>query len=139
MKGLFIIFSITMASKSSSRDVHVARTSQVLTQATLEAARRLEVLPKELARILGVSEASLSRLATGKRVVDPQDKEGELAVLFVRLYRSLHGVLGGHEKNARRWMRAFNSALNGVPAQLIERVEGLVRTVEYLDAFRARV
>ena len=43
--------------------------------------------------ILGVSPSTLSRL--DERPLDPARKEGELAVLFVRLFRSLDALLGG--------------------------------------------
>jgi len=61
----------------------------VLTKALLRAAQLLELSSAVLARILGVSEASISRLASGARTIDPASKEGELALLLVRVYRSL--------------------------------------------------
>ena len=46
--------------------------------------------------ILGVSPSTLSRL--DERPLDPARKEGELAVLFVRLFRSLDALLGGQHR-----------------------------------------
>ncbi len=34
-------------------------------------------------------------------------------------------------------MTAFNEGLRGVPQQLVQRVDGLVATLAYLDAMRA--
>ena len=59
----------------------------VLTKAVLRASERLGLQQKDLAPVLGVSAASLSRLSQG-RVIRPETKEGELAVLVVRLFRS---------------------------------------------------
>ena len=35
------------------------------------------------------------------------------------------------------WMTGFNEGLRGVPRQLVQRVDGLVATLAYLDAMRA--
>ena len=37
------------------------------------------------------------------------------------------------------WLRADNHALGGAPLALIREPAGLVRTVDYLDAARARI
>jgi len=91
-----------------------------------------------LAAVLGTSEASVSRLHGG-RVLDPASKEGELALLFLRLYRSLDALVGGDDDNARAWLHADNDHLRGVPAERIRSVEGLVDVVQYLDAMRGRL
>jgi hypothetical protein len=112
--------------------------SQVLSKAALAAARRLEIRNRQLAEIIGTSEAFVSRLKTG-RGLDPDRKEGELALLFLRLYRSLDALVGGDDVKARQWLHANNDHLGGVPAQRIRTVEGLVDVVQYLDAMRGRL
>jgi hypothetical protein len=109
----------------------------VLSKAVLRAARLLELPSGALARILGVSEASVSRLASGARTIDPASKEGELALLLIRVYRSLDALVGGDAAQRKAWMESPNQALNGTPAALIERAAGLVGVVAYLDAMRA--
>jgi plasmid maintenance system antidote protein VapI len=109
----------------------------VLTKALLRAARLLELPSATLARVLGVSEASISRLVTGARTIDPASKEGELALLLVRVYRSLDALVGSDAAQRAAWMQTHNHALNGTPAALIERAAGLVGVVAYLDAMRA--
>jgi hypothetical protein len=110
----------------------------VLTKAVLAAARRLGLRNRELARILGASEASVSRLSSG-RTIAPVSKEGELALLVLRLFRSLDALVGGEDAKARAWLHADNIHLGGVPAERIKRVEGLVDVVQYLDAMRGRI
>jgi hypothetical protein len=110
----------------------------VLTKAVLAAARRLGLRNRELARILGASEASISRLSSG-RAIAPVSKEGELALLVLRLFRSLDALVGGEDAKARAWLHADNIHLGGVPAECIKRVEGLVEVVQYLDAMRGRI
>lgn len=110
----------------------------VLTRAVLRAAEELGLRQRELARVLGTSEASVSRLA-GARQIDPGSKEGELALLLLRLFRSLDALVGGSREAARAWLRAANDHLAGVPAERIGRVEGLVDVVRYLDAVRGKL
>jgi len=109
----------------------------VLTRAVLRSAELLGLSSAALARILGVSEASVSRLASGARSVDPQSKEGELALLLVRVYRSLDALVGSDAPQRQAWLHGHNRALNGRPIDLIQRTDGLVNVVAYLDAMRA--
>ena len=111
----------------------------VLTKSLLRAAELLELSSASLARILGVSEASVSRLTSGARTVDPDSKEGELALLLVRVYRSLDALVGADAEQRKAWLHSANRALNGRPADLIQRADGLVGVVNYLDAMRAPV
>lgn len=112
--------------------------AQVLARAVLAAAGRLGVRPRQLAAVLGVSEATISRLPRG-RGLSPASKEGELALLVVRLYRSLDALVGGDDDKARAWLHANNDHLRGIPADRICTVEGLVDVVQYLDAMRGRL
>lgn len=110
----------------------------VLTKAVLNAARTLGLRNRELAAVLGSSEASISRLNMN-RLIEPESKEGELALLLLRLFRSLDALVGGEEMKARAWLNADNKHLGGVPAKRIRRVEGLVDVVQYLDSMRGRL
>jgi hypothetical protein len=110
----------------------------ILAKAVLAAAERLGLRSRHLAAVLGSSEASVSRLQHG-RGLDPDSKEGELALLFLRLYRSLDALVGGDDAKARLWLAAGNAHLRGTPAERIRTVEGLVDVVQYLDAMRGRL
>ena len=111
---------------------------EVLAKAVRSAAQRLGLRSRQLARVLGSSEASVSRL-TRDRSLDPDSKEGEIALLFLRLYRSLDTLVGGDDEKARQWLAAPNAALAGAPVDRITSVEGLVDVVQYLDAMRGRL
>ena len=111
----------------------------VMTKAVLRAAVRLGVSNKALAGIIGLSEASVSRMGAGTYTLSPGDKAFDLAVLFVRLFRALDAIVHGDEAVARAWLRNENAALGGEPLTLIQSVPGLVHAVSYLDARRALV
>jgi transcriptional regulator with XRE-family HTH domain len=111
----------------------------LLARATVRAARFLGLPQAELAEVIGVSGATLSRLANGQRTLEPNSKPWQLAALFVRLFRSLDAIVGSDDEAARAWLRSDNLALGGVPLTLIREPAGLVRAVDYLDAARARI
>ena len=116
-----------------------AEEATVLSKAVVRAARLLSFSQRELAHILGVSEATASRLVAGSyRLSTSRTKEWELALLLVRLFRSLD-ALWGHEEAARTWLSTDNLALSARPVDLIPSVEGLVRVVNYLDNARGRL
>ena len=110
----------------------------VVAKATMSAADRLGLRNRHLAAVIGTSEASVSRLGSGRGLA-PASKEGELALLFLRLYRSLDALVGGDDGKARAWLHADNTHVGGVPADRIRTVEGLVDVVQYLDAMRGRL
>ena len=128
-----------MTSRTGRADVHRAAASDaaVATKAVLRAAGRLGLSNKALARIIGVSEATVSRMGVGSYTLAPGDKAFELALLLVRLFRSLDAITGGDESVSRVWLRSENIGLGGTPLTLIESVSGLVHVLGYLDARRA--
>jgi hypothetical protein len=109
----------------------------VLSKAALAAADRLGLTARALARIIGVSEPTISRMKRGDLGLEEGTKPYELAALLVRAFRSLDAVTGGDERVARAWMQAENLALGGVPVTLMASVQGLCDVVAYLDARRA--
>lgn len=115
----------------------VPERAAVLTKAVLHAADLLGLKDVELARAIGVSAPTVSRYKRGAAQIDPARKPGELALLLVRLFRSLDPLIGADGEKRKAWMHTRNHALGGVPAELVLRAEGLVRTLAYLDGLRA--
>lgn len=111
----------------------------VLSKATARAAEQLNVRQAQLAKVLGLSAATTSRLATGSWVLPEGSKAWELAAAFVRLYRSLAAITGGKAQTMRDWLHSGNDALGGEPAQRMLTAEGLFHVVQYLDAARGRI
>lgn len=120
-------------------DDAAAREAAVVAKAALAAAERLGVNARTLAAILGLSEATVSRLKSGAAQLERSGKPFELAVLFVRLYRSLDAIVGGDEAVARAWLKNPNLALGAAPLERLRTVSGLVDVIAYLDARRALV
>ena len=111
----------------------------LVTKSVLRAAARLGMTNRVLSRVLGVSEATVSRMGTGAFALSPGDKAFEVGLLFVRLFRSLDAIVSGDDSAARGWMTSENAALGGTPLVLVQTLGGLVNVVAYLDARRALV
>ncbi|GLI20941.1 uncharacterized protein (DUF2384 family) [Xanthobacter flavus] len=111
----------------------------VLTKALLRAADRLGVTGATLAAVIGLSPASLTRMKKGEFALESGTKPFELAILFVRLFRSLDAIAGGDERIARAWLANPNTALDAVPIDKIRTIPGLMDVIAYLDARRAVV
>ena len=125
--------------QAAGNDRAPASDGALVTTAVLRAAGRLGVSNRALSRTLGVSEATVSRMGSGSFVLSPRDKSYEIALLFVRLFRSLDAILGGDDESARGWMRSENHILGGVPAEQAQTLPGLISILGYLDARRALI
>jgi Protein of unknown function (DUF2384) len=116
-----------------------ASDSALVTKAAIRAADKLGINSKLLAVVIGVSEATVSRMKSGKHALEADGKPFELAVLLVRLYRSLDSLIGGDDIAARAWLSNTNTVLGAAPLELIQSVSGLMNVIQYLDARRAVV
>jgi uncharacterized protein (DUF2384 family) len=113
--------------------------ASVLTKAVMRAAEALGLSGKVLSAMLGVSEASLSRMKRGDFKLEASSKSFELGVLFVRLFRSLDAIVGGEAAIARAWLNNPNSVLDRRPVEAIQTVTGLIDVIAYLDSRRALI
>jgi len=111
--------------------------SEVLMKAFNNASEALKLGVKERALLLGVNRGTLNRNA--HKGFSPESKAWELQLHFIRLYRSLYAIAGGDSEFMLHWFNTENNALNGAPALICLKIEGLFRTNQYLDAMRGKV
>lgn len=107
--------------------------SLVLGTATIRAAQLLALSHAELGRVIGLSKSTIGRIAKGDRGIDPQSKPGQLSLLLVRLFRALERLVGQDLDQRAAWFRSHNTALDGVPASMVQNPQGLVNAAEYLE------
>lgn len=110
----------------------------VLAKAVLRAADELGLKQADLAAVLGLHRTAISRLKKSQ-ALDPSSKQGELALLLIRLARALFALTGGDKAWIHHFMHSPNSVTGGVPAEQIRNVEGLVAVVQFADAIRGKV
>ena len=116
----------------------VSSAAAVLGKAVVRAADRLQISHALLAKVLGLSATTITRLYQGGYDLKENGKEWDFSLLFVRLYRSLDSIVGD-DKVAYQWLHSHNLGLNEKPISLIQTTEGLVRAVQYLDSSRGIV
>ena len=116
-----------------------AKEAAVITKAAVNAADRLGLSARTLAAVIGVSEATVSRMKRQDLSLERGSKSFELAILLVRLFRSLDAIVGGDEAVAKQWLRNANLALGAAPVEKIIYISGLTDVLAYLDARRALV
>ena len=123
--------------RPDGRSEAAPNTSQVITKATIRAAERLGIKNNVLARIVGLSEPTVSRMRKGEYALEPGQKPFELATLFIRFYRSLDAIVGGDDSVAAAWLKNENKAFDATPIELIQTVAGLSNVIAYIDSRRA--
>lgn len=126
---------------------HIPRTSShpdecdaVLTKALIRLATIYNINGKELSQIIGISQTSTTRLFKGEKLISPKTKEGELALILIRLYRSLSALVGDNPAKAKAWLNSPNHYFpQKLPIEYIKNIEGLIEVVNYLDAIRGKI
>lgn len=109
----------------------------VLAKAVLKAALQLGLRQADLGAVLGMHRTAVSRLRQNPSL-DPSSKQGELALLLIRVARALYALTGGDKDWMQHFMHTHNTATGGVPARQIESVQGLVTVLQFVDAVRGQ-
>lgn len=116
----------------------VASPEAVLAKAVVRAAGQLGLRQTDLAAVLGIHRTAVSRLKQSG-TLDPDSKQGELALLLIRLARALFALTGGDAQWIAHFMQSPNTLTGGTPQQQIESIQGLVTVLQCVDALRGKV
>jgi len=114
--------------------VQTVSKANVLAEALANAGKYLGLTQADLGEIIGKDRSAISR---GQ--ISPESKAGELALLFIRCYRSLYVLVGGNPEQMQHWMHTENLHTGGVPAEQVKTIQGLTAVLEYLDAIRGKL
>ena len=98
---------MSLAATANMADVKAA----ALSKATIRAAQKLGLRNRVLASVIGLSEATISRMSKDDFVLSHDSKSFELSAMFVRLFRGLDAIVGGDETVAKAWLANPNTAL----------------------------
>jgi len=110
----------------------------VLAKAVLNAAEQLGLKQGELAATLGIHRTAISRLKQNQSL-DPKSKQGEIALLVIRIARALFALTGGDKEWIKHFMKTHNKITGDVPAEQIKSIQGLMTVVQFVDAIRGKV
>jgi len=111
----------------------------VLSKAFCNMAKFCSFTGKDIKQMTGISESSFTRLNHGERFISPTSKEGEIALLLLRIYRSLNAIVGNNHEKAKRWLNSQNQYFQKKPIEEMMTIPGLVSVVNYLDAMRGKL
>ena len=120
-------------------ELHITADPQlVLAKAVLNAADQLGLKQADLAAVLGVHRTAVSRLKQNP-TLDPQSKQGELALLLIRVARALYSLAGGDPDWIKHFMHSPNKVTGGIPAQQVQSIQGLMQVLQFVDAMRGKL
>ena len=123
--------------KASNNMLHQEET--VLTKAVSNLAKFYSLTGKDLSKIIGISESSASRISQGTKLISPHTKEGEIALLLLRVYRSLNAMVGNNHEKAKLWLNSQNKYFKNKPIEEMKTIPGLISVLNYLDAMRGKL
>ena len=103
----------------------------------MRATEYLALSNKTVGQIIGISDASVSRMKAGSYTLPLGTKQFELAQYFVRLFRSLDAMTGSDDAASRSWLQTPNIVLGGKPIDLMLTAQGLLAVLAYVDSRRA--
>jgi len=122
----------------ASNNVH-HQEEMVLTKAICSLLKFYSLSGKDLSKIIGISESSASRISQGIKLISPHTKEGEMALLLLRIYRSLNAIVGNNHEKAKLWLNSQNKYFRNKPIEEIKTIPGLIGVLNYLDAMRGKL
>lgn len=139
MKLSFYIISFERRCKMKTSNNRLHQEENVLTKAVSNLAKFYSLTGKDLSKIIGISESSASRISKGTKLISPHTKEGEMALLLLRVYRSLNAMVGNNHEKAKLWLNSQNKYFRNTPIEEIKTIPGLIGVLNYLDAMRGKL
>lgn len=111
--------------------------SVVLAKAVLNASKQLGLKQADVAAIIGMHRTAVSKLKQSS--LDPASKEGELALLLIRVARAVYALAGGDEVWIRHFIHTPNNVTGGIPAEQMRSIQGLMTVLQFVDGLRGKV
>lgn len=99
---------------------------EIVSRSVIKAGLQMGLTGAQLARVLGLSAATVSRMRSGKHLLVYNSKPYELAILLLRVHHGLLSITKGDTQAMKTWMKTENTAIGDIPAHKILRVQGLI-------------
>lgn len=105
----------------------------VLGKSVLRAAKLLSLSQSQLAIVLDMDVEAITQLQNQPEL-DPNSKQGKLALLLIRLYQALHALTGGDQAAMKIFLTSENRVTSGIPIHQIETMSGLISVLNFVEA-----
>ena len=106
---------------------------KVLAKAFFNTGEQLKLTQSQISSILGVSELQVMTIKVHMEI-EPMSKQGELALLFIRLFNKLYKISGGDLDWIQHFLNSKNRMTGGVPIKQIESTNGLVSVLQFVES-----
>ena len=110
--------------------------SRVLAKAAWKAAEHLGLKPEQFLRILHLECVDMN-LSEATLMLDLNSKQGEIALILIRIYKAIYNLNGGDTKWMHHFLNSPNLLTSGIPIEQLESMSGLLsvlKTVESLNS-----
>lgn len=104
----------------------------ILAKAVLAAAERLGLTQDQLALVLNIDSVN----TLNSLELDPNSKQGELALTLIRITTSLDALTGGDIAWMQHFMKSPNKLLSGIPIEQIQTTQGLATVLNVVERLR---
>ena len=71
--------------------------------------------------------------------LDPTSKQGEIALILIRITTSLDALTGGDTTWMQHFMKSPNKLLSGIPIEQIQNPQGLASVLQLVEGLRAKL
>ena len=105
-----------------------------LAKAVINTSSQLGLTQADLAAVLGMDRTAINRLTA----LDPASKQGEIAILLVRISRVLSDLTGEDNDWIAHFMSSPNTVTKGVPAEQIKSIVGLREVLKCVEALQSK-
>lgn len=105
----------------------------VLGKSVLTAAKLPSLSQSQLAIVLDMDVEAITQLQNQPEL-DPNSKQGKLALLLIRLYQALHALTGGDQAAMKIFLTSENRVTSGIPIYQIETMSGLISVLNFVEA-----
>ena len=113
-------------------------TSKVLTKASWKAAELLGLKPEQFVRILHLECLDMN-LSEATLMFDPNSKQGEIALILIRIYKALYHLNGGDIKWMHHFLNSPNLLTGGIPIEQLESMSGLLSVLNTVESLQHKV
>lgn len=109
----------------------------VLAKGILNAADQLGLGLDQLGLVLGVDYNMILQLKANQEL-DPASKQGQQALLLIRIFQSLYALNGGNIEWIRHFMNSPNLITGGIPIEQIQQKAGLIKVLESVQSLLSK-